>query len=264
MTSPQLILQNGKEPAASFVLDRAVIRVGFGDSFDIPLPGDAEQQGLIATLRRGAEGTWRVYRRGAATIELAGTSLEPNGQAIWNDDQPMVIDGRLTLQRQDSPAPPKAEPIRSDRVNPVPKPSVGAEQAKSKSTQEVASVDAEKTDAKKSNTTPMIVLGMCALLVVSIGLSKMKRPTKTTASQPSLGTVLAVAESDPREETGVLLAKLQIARAALVRGDAQTAMDHFTSLRQKLSVQRERFEREKAATELEAIRYLEFQLEQLR
>jgi hypothetical protein len=61
-----------------------------------------------------------------------------------------------------------------------------------------------------------------------------------------------------------LAAEIQIARAALVRGDKRTATERFAELRAYLAPQRDRFKRDEAELEIEATRYVEFQLERLR
>jgi hypothetical protein len=238
-----LRIESGISAGTSYWIDRSVLRVGSDPGCEVCLP-TAELAAHAVTLEF-REGAYKLYNRGLKSISVGGKSVASGGASQWTGDEPLELPGdiRLVLQIDGNPAPCPPPGEQS---------AIGAyDDGDAGGTGDAARAENGRANApsaaKSKMLTQIAVIGFCiAGCVMLIAFRGQADDQAANVKRLTFDELVASAPAgDPQARR--LVAHLQLAQAAIVRGHTDLARARFADLRDKLI--RERDFESKASTQ---------------
>ena len=262
----RILIQSGTSLGTSHWIEKNVVRIGSDPISDLVIPSAAvDAHALTVEYRQTG---YRVYNRGTGVVLLSGSVLKPNQHADWIDSDLLELQDGVSLALEiDSDPSPSPPPSNSFRELPNPETSDSDQStagAKHTATPPTPSTGAKTSTSASRTAFQLVVTAACLLGCVGLILREQIRNRSETAfATPGLVVppFESVVEQALKAESSVpseVLDKLQMAEAALVRGQVATARSRYQKLYDHLShlVQSAATTNAEAPSELESIQLL--------
>ncbi len=258
----KITIQSGISAGSSHWLDSRVVRIGSDPTADVCLPSaDVASHALTLEYR---DGHYRIYNRSGCNVFMGTHVVAPDDVATWVDTDILQLGDeiQLVLDVGEDPAPTGQPRNRGgDDVASQEEPAISTRNSVS-ARHRNGSVPAAGVDVASKSSRFGIQLGVILACVVGsiLLLARHQLQARPDAQPPpQFAEVIQTALASPTTSRE-LVARLQFAEAAVVRGDKQAAVERFERLRDDLLPQRESFVTDRRDPELAMLDYIEFRL----
>lgn len=253
--SAQIVVQSGISAGTSYWIERPVTRIGSDPELELCLlSSDLDGHALTLEFR---EGHYRVYNRGANSIQIGRETVATHESAHWRSQEVLQLDeNRLVLEIDGDPSP-------SPRPAVAPLDALPDDKQKdtNRATPTEPTRDASKARKAKS-TLPWVISGICLVGVLLLLLSDV--PSSASPQDVPSFESLVTAALESESTSRLLIRRLQDAEATLLRGNSEGSAQKFMKIRDDLLKQRPRFRALNKSGELAILDYVQHKLNELR
>jgi hypothetical protein len=237
-------------------IERAVLRIGSDPQCDICLPSTELDAHALTLEYRG--GAYRVYNRGASSVHVGATAVNPGASAEWKTGESIRLPGDLRVSlvvEGDARPAPRPEPQIDDEFG---------DERQTLPLDDAANAASGEASKKKSGNSllQMAVIGVCVLAIAGMLMMNSAGIETTAPDRPTFNDI--VQESLKKDEAyRAIVRRLQYAQAALVRGNDTLARERFLKLRDQLLNQVDSLQGDSLADAKKVLSYVEYRLGQL-